>query len=230
MLPCTRRSALRLHLIVLAALCASTAAAFPGDEVGGSDAPPVRTRPDAPLVIRLGPAFGWRFLTEQSMSETYGHVAVPGLMCVTDLAHDSRLVLAAGYGFARGNPYLDVTGFDGANAAELTMVPLQVGLQSDVSPHPCLRILCGLSAESLWIRERLPVAALPGSPDHEDHDGWGAGLHFTFGPEWRTADDRRAFGFTMSWAAAGGEVHSRGRSHDVNLTGTHVQCHVLWRL
>lgn len=215
---------------ILALLLAGAPAARAGVEIGGTDAAPVHPRRAAPLEIWLGPTFGWRFLTEQAMSETYGTVAIPGLMSATDLADDTRFVLAAGYGFAQGDPFYDVTGFEGSGAAELTTIPVQVGLQSDISPHPSLRILCGVSAELVWMRERLPAAAVAGAPDHEDHDGWGAGLHFTFGPEWRTADDRRAVGFTMGWAVSGGEVFSRGQNHDVNLTGANVQCHILWRL
>lgn len=225
-----RRAAFRHRLVVLALLVAGTATARAGVEIGGTDAAPVHARHVAPLEIWVGPTFGWLFLTEQAMSETYGTVAIPGLMSATDLADDTRFVLAAGYGFARGDPFYDVTGFEAADTAELTTIPVQVGLQSDISPHPSLRILCGLTAGLVWMREQLPAAAVAGAPDHEDHDGWGAGLHFTFGPEWRSADASRAVGFTMGWAVSGGEVFSRGQSHDVNLTGANVQCHVLWRL
>ncbi len=225
-----RRGVFRRRLVILALLVVGAPAARAGVEIGGTDAAPVHTRHAAPLEIWLGPTFGWRFLTEQAMSETYGTVAIPGLMSATDLADDTRFVLAAGYGFARGDPFYDVTGFEGPGTAELTTIPVQVGLQSDISPHPSLRILCGLSAELVWMRERLPAAAFAGAPDHEDHDGWGAGLHFTFGPEWRAAAGRRAVGFTLGWAVSGGEVFSRGQNHEVNLTGANVQCHILWRL
>lgn len=223
-------AALRRRLTIPAMLVVWATVAGAGVEIGGTDAPPVHPRHSAPLKIWVGPTIGWRFLTDQAMSETYGTVAIPGVMSATDLADDTRFVLAAGYGFARGDLFYDVTGFEGSDTAELTTIPVQVGLQSDISPHPSLRVLCGLTAEMVWMRERLPAAAVAGSPDHEEHDGWGAGLHFTFGPEWRSADASRAFGFTMGWVVSGGEVFSQGHRHDVNLTGADVQCHVLWRL
>ncbi len=224
------QAALRRRLAVLAMLVGGAATARAGVEIGGTDAAPVHARSTAPLEIRVGPTFGWLFLAEQAMYETYGTVAIPGLMTATDLADDTRFVLAAGYGIARGSPFYDVTGFEGGDEAELTTIPLQIGLQSDISPHPSLRVLFGVSAEMVWMRERLPAAAVAGSPDHEDYDGWGAGLRFTFGPEWRAADGGRVVGFAMGWGASGGEVFGSGHRHDVNLTGASVQCHVLWRL
>ncbi|MBK7702567.1 MAG: hypothetical protein IPI34_06550 [bacterium] len=183
-----------------------------GVEIGGTDAPPVHPRHSAPLKIWVGPTIGWRFLTDQAMSETYGTVAIPGLMSATDLADDTRFVLAAGYGFARGDPFYDVTGFEGPWTAELTTIPVQVGLQSDLAPHPRLHILCGLSAELVWMQERLAAAAVAGSADYVVYDGWGEGLRVSFGPEWRAADARRAVGFTLDWGVSGGEVFSRAGS------------------
>lgn len=224
------RAALRRRLAVLVMLAGWATVAGAGVDIGGTDAAPVHARHTAPLEFRVGPTFGWLFLSEQAMSETYGTVTIPGLMITTDLADDARFVLAAGYGFARGSPFYDTTGFEGGDDAELTTIPLQIGLQSDISPHPRLRVLCGVSAELVWMSERLPVAAVAGSPNHQDHDGWGAGLRFTFGPEWQAADGGRAVGFAMGWGPSGGEVFGDGNRHDVNLTGASVQCHVLWRL
>ncbi len=222
----------RCCLFVLALTVGATTAARSQVEIGGPTPPPVsaRDRDAPPLDVKLGPVFGWLFLNEQVMSETYGTVAIPGLMMVTDVSADTRFVLGAGRGAARGNPFHDVTGYEGGDEAELTTVPLRIGLQSDLSPHPRLHLLCGLSAELVWMRERLPAAAVAGSPDHVDFDGWGEGLRFGFGPEWRSADDRRVVGFTMEWSASGGEVFGDGRRHEVNLTGTGLQFHVLWRL
>ena len=222
----------RCCLLVLALAVGGSAVARSEVEIGGSAAPPVpaHDRDVPPLDVRLGPVFGWLFLNEQVMSETYGSVATPGLMIVTDVSDDTRFVLGAGRGTSRGNPFHDVTGYEGSDEVELTTIPLRIGLQTDLSPHPRLHLLCGLSAEMVWMRERLPAAAVAGSRDHVDFDGWGEGLRFGFGPEWRSADARRVIGFTMEWGASGGEVFGDGRRHEVNLTGTGLQFHMLWRL
>jgi hypothetical protein len=226
------RAGVRSSLVVLVTTAWGAAAALGGVEIGGSDAaPPPDPGRHAPAPeVRFGPTFGWLFLTDQSMSETYSTMAMPSLVIATDIADGARFVMGAGYGFAHGNPFSGVTGFEGDDEAELTAIPLQIGLQSDISPHPRLHILCGLSAELVWMRERLPFAAVAGSADHEDFDGWGSGLRFTFGPELRSADAGRVVGFAMGWGVSGGEVSGRGRHHEVNLTGVGVQCHVLWRL
>ncbi|MDO9694386.1 MAG: hypothetical protein Q7W56_06610 [Candidatus Latescibacteria bacterium] len=222
----------RCCLLALALIVGGTAVAHSQVEIGGSAEPPVSYRNSSapPPESRFGPTFGWLFLNEQVMSETYGSVAIPGLMFTADLSQDTRFVMGAGRGFARGNPFHDVTGFEGVDAAELTMIPLQIGLQSDLAPHPRLHILCGLSAELVWMQERLAAAAVAGSADHVDYDGWGEGLRVSFGPEWRSADARRVIGFAMNWGASGGEVHGGRRRHEVNLTGTGLQFHILWRL
>ncbi|MDO9172719.1 MAG: hypothetical protein Q7W29_12910 [bacterium] len=182
--------------------------------------------PDQDMMI--GISINRLILAEQDMADTYGTVAIPGVTAVAAIADHSRFVFTAGCGFAKGSPFYDVTGYEGDNEARLKTILMQFGMQGDLSRNTRLRVYWGLSAELARIHERLPAYA--GSPDHDDFDGWGTGLRFTFGPEWRSADAARAIGLTMGWGTVGGAVSHEGHRHEVNLSGAGLQCHVLWRM
>jgi hypothetical protein len=182
--------------------------------------------PDRDMMIGL--SIDRLVLTEQDMADTYGTVAIPGVTAVATIADHTRFVFTGGYGFTSGSPFYEVTGYEHDDEARLRAILLQFGLQGDLSRNSRLHVYWGLSAELARFHERLPAYA--GSPGHDDFDGWGTGLRFTFGPEWRTADANRAIGLTMGWGAVGGEVSHEGRRHDVNLSGVGLQCRVLWRL
>lgn len=216
--------------LVLAALCfgrpAYSEASTPGAAADQPSVSEVGTRSDAPAGLPWrGPLdqeieFGLSVLipSEDDLNAIHGAVPVAQARLSVKVGRRTRFFLGGGYGRAHGDPYYDRPGFDTADEATLTVVPIQMGVRINLMPREDFRLNLGFLMEAVWLRERLPVGELGDPEPWRSDSGWTRGVGVTFGPEWRSRNLRRAVGFEAGLTGNGGSV-GKAPERDANLTG-----------
>lgn len=216
--------------LVLAALCfgrpAYSEASTPDTSADSPSPPEIGVLSDAPVGLPWrGPLdqeieFGLSALipTEDDISAIYGGVPVAQARLSVRIGRQSQFFLGGGYGRAHGDPYYDQPSFEAADEAELTVVPVQMGVRINLLPRDEFRLNLGFLMEAVWLRERLPVGELGDPEPWRSDSGWTRGIGVTFGPEWRSRNLRRAVGFEAGLTGNGGTI-GKAPERDANLTG-----------
>ena len=129
-----------------------------------------------------------------------------------------RLFLGAGYGWSDGDAYFDRPSFTGGHEADLRVVPIQAGIRFDLLSGRRWHLQGNILVEAVWSRETLPSPS-PFSPDDSSRvSGWTNGVGATIGPQWRSADRKRALGLELG--ATGNSGPNRGDTkREMNLSG-----------
>ena len=208
------------------ALCAPADAAKPPREVGGHALARGQRDPGPPRdfdpEIEFGPQV--QSLSADDLGRTYGLLPSFGVAVSWLLVAQTRLVLGARYACSTGDPYYDLPEFRNPDGATLCAVPFTFGVRANLNPGSRLRYHLGCALQIAWIQETLPVDGAPAR-----FTGYGIGPLLTSGPEWRSRDERRAFGLEFAWGGRGGHVDHGADSHDVDLTGLHFRAYYVIR-
>jgi hypothetical protein len=171
---------------------------------------------------------GVQTLVEEDMDATYDLVPSAGLGISAAVSPTVRVLVAASYGEARGDPYHGEPEFYGGES-RLRIVPLEVGIRVDMAGRTRTRLLFAAGFSVAWVQETLPVEDESG--ERIVHDGYGAGVSLALGPEFRSRDGMRALGFQLGWGRSGLDLESgRAGSRELDLTGFRARLYLVTRI
>lgn len=195
-------------------------------ELGG-----VATPPDAPqsgwnpgLDAQLALALSWSLFQDPDMKQTYGGVPGVGLQIDFATSRESAVYLAAGFGRGRGDPYYDSAGFHDPDAVELQFLPLELGMRTHLAGHAQVGVNVGFGLQLVHVWETSPTLdTFSLTTANVRHAGWLTGFRLSFGPEWRSANRRRALGLSVGIGGSKGFLQGGHGRHDIDLSGIQGQ-------
>lgn len=164
---------------------------------------------------------GLRFLNDD-MHDTYGMAPAVGLRIGKQMDERAEIFLGLQYGEDSGNPF-ETPDFRSARETELKLAPITFGARLNVTKSRCCRFYFGLALRYLWMSEKAPWSSSWDDPAEPDYSGWGWGLWFMAGPEWRDPEERFAAGLEVSFGPQAAVIKQGYSEREVDLSGSDVR-------
>jgi len=168
---------------------------------------------------------GFNFLNDD-MSATYGTVPAVGVRLVRQMDERAEFFVGIQYAADSGNPYRGTPDFRTGKKTELKLTPVDFGVRLNAMNHPRHRFYLGFALRYLWMSEEGPWASSWYDLLEPEYSGWGWGLRFLGGPEWRDSSGRIAVGLEGSFGPQEAAVEQQDDERDADLSGTEVRIYV----
>jgi len=192
--------------------------------------PTARAASPDPFGVEIGPVVHRLGFFEDDMDGTYGGMFTYGLKLAWSRHHMTRQFFSMTYGQKSGDPFYDITDFEGTTRNRLRAVQWRLGTEVNVTNGERFRIYLGMAAEFGFMQERQPEVGGGTRESMTTYDGWGFGLVGQLTGEWRSADLRRAVGLGVYLGGSGTEVEGGYRRHDVDLSAYGITLYSSMRL
>lgn len=154
------------------------------------------------------------------MQDIYEVIPLVRVGLTAEFSPNLQVLFALGYGRRRADLDLGDRTFDATHELEFELVPMRIGFRTNTTPLQSFRLNLGLFLDAVHMKETAPYYRT--YPVLESGigsaSGWGTRVSASFGPEWRSRDDRWSLGAEIEGGFGGGEIGG-DPTRDIPLSG-----------